>query len=195
MRVLCPICLPGSDLIKSNSVINYYVQMNSAEWTTAPALRTTMSGALQLALNREEIVMALDAGEAYYPLYGYVPKGMAGVNGDFREEVDNAGPYVYYDAEEAKGLLAKAGYGVDNPLNLVYKYNSNNIHDTVAQVMQQQWKQIGVTNRGPQIRTSHSASRTATTSGTCPRLTTWSHNILVHAITSRSKSQWLPCNL
>jgi oligopeptide transport system substrate-binding protein len=133
------------DLIKSNSVINYYVQMNSADWSTAPALMDyNVRRALQLALNREEIVTALDAGEAYYPLFGYVPKGMAGVNGDFREEVDNAGPYVYYDAEEAKALLAKAGYSVDNPLNLVYKYNSNNMHDTVAQVMQQQWKQVGV---------------------------------------------------
>lgn len=133
------------DLIKTNSVINYYVQMNSAEWSTAPALTDyNVRRALQLALNREEIVAALDAGEAYYPLFGYVPKGMAGVNGDFREEVDNVAPYVYYNAEEAKELLAKAGYGPDNPLNLVYKYNTNNMHDTVAQVMQQQWKQVGV---------------------------------------------------
>ena len=99
---------------------------------------------LQLALNREEIVAALDAGDAYYPLFGYVPKGMAGVDGDFREEADAAGAYVYYDVEEAKALLAEAGYGLDNPLNLVYSYNSNTMHDTVAQVIQQQWAAIGV---------------------------------------------------
>ena len=133
------------DLVKTNSVINYYVQMQSSDWSTAPALADyNVRRALQLALNREEIVTALDAGEAYYPLYGYVPKGMAGLTGDFREEVDNSAPYVYYDAEEAKELLAKAGYGPENPLNLAYKYNTNNMHDTVAQVMQQQWKQVGV---------------------------------------------------
>lgn len=134
-----------ADFIKTNSVINYYVQMNSAAWSSAPALADVrVRRALQLALDRDAIVAALDAGEAYYALYGYVPKGMAGVNGDFREEVDNDKPYVSYNVEEAKKLLAEAGYGLDNPLNLVYKYNSNNMHDTVAQVMQQQWAAIGV---------------------------------------------------
>lgn len=144
------------DLIKTNTVINYYVQMNSAEWTTAPALTDyNVRRALQLALNREEIVAALDAGEGYYPLFGYVPKGIAGVNGDFREEIDSVAPYVYYDAEEAKELLATAGYGVDNPLNLVYKYNTNTMHDVVAQVLQQQWKEVGVnvTFEAMEIRT------------------------------------------
>ena len=135
----------SADLIKTNSVINYYVQMNSADWSSAPALADVrVRRALQLALNREEIVAALDAGDAYYPLFGYVPKGMAGVDGDFREEADAAGAYVYYDVEEAKALLAEAGYGLDNPLNLVYSYNSNTMHDTVAQVIQQQWAAIGV---------------------------------------------------
>ena len=133
------------DLIKTDSVINYYVQMNSASWSTAPALADVrVRRALQLALDRDEIVAALDAGDAYYPLYGYVPKGMAGVNGDFRTEADEAGAYVYTDVEEAKALLAEAGYSLENPLNLVYKYNANTMHDTVAQVMQQQWKEVGV---------------------------------------------------
>lgn len=132
------------DLITTNSVINYYVQMNSASWSTAPALSDVrVRRALQLALDRDAIVAALDAGEAYYPLYGYVPKGMAGVNGDFRTEADEA-PYVTYDPEQAKTLLAEAGYSVDNPLELVYKYNSNTMHDTIAQVMQQQWKEVGI---------------------------------------------------
>lgn len=133
-----------ADLIKTNSVINYYVQMNSASWSSAPALSDVrVRRALQLALDRDEIVAALDAGEAYYPLYGYVPKGMAGVNGDFREEAD-ANPYVYTDIEEAKKLMEEAGYNESNRLSLVYKYNSNTMHDTVAQVMQQQWKEIYV---------------------------------------------------
>lgn len=132
------------DLIKTNSVINYYVQMNSASWSSAPALADVrVRRALQLALDREEIVAALDAGEAYYPLFGYVPKGMAGVNGDFREEAD-ANAYVYTDVEEAKKLMEEAGYSETNRLSLVYKYNANNMHDTVAQVMQQQWKEIYV---------------------------------------------------
>lgn len=133
------------DLVRTDSVINYYVQINSASFSSAPALQdVNVRRALQLALNRDEIVSALDAGEAYYPLYGYVPKGIPGVDGDFRTEADEAGAYVYTDVEEAKELLAKAGYGTDNPLKLVYKYNSSTMHDTVAQVMQQQWAEIGV---------------------------------------------------
>ena len=133
------------DLVVTASVINYYVQMNSASWSTAPALTDVrVRRALQLALNRDEIVAALDAGVAYYPLYGYVPMGMAGVNGDFRGEVDATAPYVYTDVEEAKALMEAAGYNENNRLALVYKYNANNMHDTVAQVMQQQWKEIYV---------------------------------------------------
>ena len=41
------------DLIKTNTVISYYVQMNSAEWTTAPPTDYNVRRALQLALNRE----------------------------------------------------------------------------------------------------------------------------------------------
>lgn len=133
------------DLVKTDSVINYYVQMNSADWSTAPALNDVrVRRALQLALNRDEIVAALDAGDAFYPLYGYVPKGISGVDGDFRTEADEAAPYITYDPDQAKQLLAEAGYGPDHPLNLVYKYNSNNMHDTVAQVMQQQWREVGI---------------------------------------------------
>ncbi len=133
------------DLLVTDSVINYYVQMNSASWSSAPALSDVrVRRALQLSLDREAIVAALDAGDAYYPLYGYVPKGMVGVDGDFRTEIDETDPYVTYDPEQAKELLAEAGYSVDNPLELVYKYNSNTMHDTIAQVMQQQWKEVGI---------------------------------------------------
>ena len=51
------------------------------------------------------------------------------------------------------GTAGYAGYGVDNPLNLVYKYNTN--VRVVAQVLQQQWKEVGVnvTFEAMEIRT------------------------------------------
>lgn len=143
------------ELIETNSVINYYVQMNSADWSTAQALTDyNVRRALQLALDRDQICEALDSGDAYYALYGYVPKGIAGVDGDFRTEADEAHPLVSYDPEQAKALLAESGWTdtdgdgfVDKdgqPLTLVYKYNANNMHNTVAQVMQEQWKAVGI---------------------------------------------------
>lgn len=143
------------DLLETDNVINYYVQMNSADWSTAPALTDyNVRRALQLALDRDQVCEALDAGDSYYALYGYVPKGIAGVNGDFRTEADEEHQLTYYDPEEAKELLAASGWTdtdgdgyVDKDgetLELVYKYNANNMHNTVAQVMQEQWKAVGV---------------------------------------------------
>ncbi len=100
--------------------------------------------ALQLGIDRSKIVEALDAGDVYYELYGYVPKGFAGVNGDFREEVDKASPYVYTDKETAKALLAECGFDANNPLQLEYYYNQNAMHDTVAAVLKSELKEINV---------------------------------------------------
>lgn len=100
--------------------------------------------ALQLGVDRSAIVTALDAGDVYYELYGFVPKGFGGVNGDFRQEVDDDQPYVYTDKDEARALLAEAGFGPDNPLKLEYVYNSTAVHDLVAEVLKAQWAEIGV---------------------------------------------------
>lgn len=143
------------ELIITDSVINYFALLNAYSKDSAALKDVKVRKALQLAINRDDIVTALDAGEAFYPLYGFVPKGISGAVGDFRTEQDEADVLVKTDVDAAKALLLEAGYGPSNPLKLTYYYNSNAMHDTVAQVMQQQWAQAGidVTLKTGEIRT------------------------------------------
>ena len=132
------------ELVMTNQIINYYMLMNSADFTTAKALQDVkVRRAIQLGINREAIVTAMNAGGKYYPLYGYVPKGLAGLKDDFRSEQDATDQLVYFNQEEAKQLLADAGYKAGD-IKLVYYYNTNTMHDTVAQVMQSQLAEIGI---------------------------------------------------
>lgn len=143
------------ELVVTESVINYFVLFNAYS-TSAPALQDVrVRKALQLAINRDDIITALDAGSRFYPLFGFVPKGFSGLEGDFREEQDAKNVLVKTDPEAAKALLAEAGYDASNPLKFTYYYNQNAMHDTVAQVIQQQWASIGieVTLKTGEIRT------------------------------------------
>lgn len=125
------------------SVINYYIEFNTRPDTNTneALLDLNVRRAFQLAIDREAICEALDAGNAYYPLYGFVPEGIIGSEGDFREV---GGDYVTYDKEQAISLLAESGYSVDNPVTIEYYYNSNTMHDTVAEVVKQQLAEVGI---------------------------------------------------
>ncbi len=144
------------ELIVPPSVINYYVNtnINDADGKLADV---NVRRALQLAINRDEIVLALDGGEIYYPLHGLVPNNIPGMTSEgFREEADAEGLYVYYDLEQAKTLLSEAGYSETNKLQLEYYYNQSSFHDLVSQVMQAQWEATGlveVTLKTGEIRT------------------------------------------
>ena len=49
-----------------------------------------------------------------------------------------------YDPDQAKELLAGAGYDESNPLHITYKYSNNGIHGDVATMLQQMWEAVGV---------------------------------------------------
>lgn len=122
----------------TNVCFNTYTNENEA------LLNPVVRRALALAIDREELVKALDDGGASYAMYGIVPKGFAGINGDFREEQDAKDQLVYYDPDEAKALLAQEGYDESNPLSFSYFYNSNLRNDLIAEVIREQWGRIGV---------------------------------------------------
>lgn len=142
------------ELETTDSVMNYYVNLNSKGTGDAnPALEdVNVRKAINYAVDREEIVEALNAGDIYYPLYGLIPKGFTGIDGDFREE---GGDLVGYDPEMAKELLAEAGYDESNPLELTYYYNQNTMHDTVAEVLKSQLAEVNInlTLKTGEIRT------------------------------------------
>ena len=82
-------------------------------------------------------------GTGELPAYGWVPPGTANYEGtpyapDWAE--------MPYDqrVEEAKKLMADAGYTPENPLKLQLRYNTNENHQRIAVAITDMWKQIGV---------------------------------------------------
>lgn len=121
----------------------YSIDLNSGEKGPEALKDVNVRRALAISINRDEIVKAINAGNFYTPLYGYVPFGMKGAEDDFRKEGDAKQLYQAYDPEKAKELLKEAGYDESNPLTLKYKYSNNSIHADVAQMLEQMWKAVG----------------------------------------------------
>lgn len=122
----------------------YSINLNSGEKGPEALKDVNVRRALAISIDRDEIVKAINAGDFYTPLYGYVPHGMMGAEKEFRTEGDEMQLYQQYDPEKAKELLAEAGYNESNPLTLKYKYSNNSIHADVAQMLEQMWKAVGI---------------------------------------------------
>jgi len=122
--------------------INYYMNVNC--FTANDALKDrNVRRAIQLGIDRSAFVTAFDAGEVYYELYGFIPKGLPDHDGtDFRTNADNDHKLVYTDKEEAKKLMEAAGFNENNRLALTYSYNQNSMHDLAAAVIAEQLKDI-----------------------------------------------------
>jgi len=134
----------GSEELFASGNVNYYMEFNMRPDTAKNEALTNVNvrKAIQIAIDREAIVAAIDAGDIYYPLYGFVPNGIvSSLEGDFREV---GGAYCSYDKEKAIELLTAEGYTVDNPLVIEYYYNQNTTHDTVAAVVKAQLAEVGV---------------------------------------------------
>lgn len=123
-------------------VCNYYVLLNAGDEAKREELKDPeIRKAISYAINRKNVVKATGYGDAASPLYGFVPFGIPGANGDFREE---GGDYTKYDFDAAKAIMEAKGYSKDNMLKLEYKYNDLPMHKDVAQAMQADLKKIYV---------------------------------------------------
>ena len=142
------------DAIDIHGNINYYMNINM--YDSNPALQDVrVRRAIQLGIDRSAFVTALDAGEVYYELYGFLPVGIPDFEGDFRTNADNDHKLVYTDKEAARKLMEEAGYSETNRLALEYYYNQNAMHDTVSAVIAEQLKDIyiDVTLKTAELRT------------------------------------------
>ena len=124
------------------SVSVYFIALNSGE--TGPEALKDVNVRRALALSIDKAAIAENLGALYRPINGYVPTGIEGADGDFRAEGDAQEKFLEYNPEEAKELLAEAGYDESNPLTLKYKYSDSAVHADIAQLLQQQWKSVGI---------------------------------------------------
>lgn len=111
--------------------------------------------ALAMAIDRKTLVeQVTQAGQK--PAFAFVPFGFKDADGkDFRE---NAGDFFKEDVEQAKKLLAEAGYpdGKGFP-KVTIMYNTNENHQKIAQAIQQMWKknlniEVGLQNVEWQVK-------------------------------------------
>ena len=120
---------------------SYYYMFNlrdgAAEWLQNADVRQ----ALSLAIDRDIIVENVLAG-GQKPAYTFTHWATAGF-----ETPDIPMASMSQDERNAKAqeLMAGAGYGSDNPLNVKLVYNTSESHKSVAIAISQMWKQtLGV---------------------------------------------------
>lgn len=115
----------------------YYVFNNTAQ----PFDNEDIRKAFALAIDRRAIVETVTLG-GQVPATGFVPFGMRVIGKDFRKEGKDYGidPNAAL-VEEAKELLAKAGYpdGEGFP-EVTLKYNTTEAHKRIAEAIQEMWK-------------------------------------------------------
>ncbi|UIJ71736.1 peptide ABC transporter substrate-binding protein [Aurantimonas sp. HBX-1] len=130
--------MPGQAHVAPFAGLYYYV-LNS---TKPPFDDAKVRQALSMGVYREVIGPdVLGTGEL--PAYGWVPPGMANYDGpDIKVDWSEL-PYQE-KIEQAKALLAEAGYGPDKPLNVTLRYNTDDNHKRVAVAIAAMWKPLGV---------------------------------------------------
>jgi len=116
----------------------YYYVVNL---TQEPLNDVRLRRALALAIDRETLTEKITQG-GELPGYSWVPPGIPGYTPQY---VDFKDMTQEQRNEEAKKLLAEAGYGPDNPLTIELLYNTSDNHKKIAVAVAAMWKQtLGV---------------------------------------------------
>ncbi|MDB5537251.1 MAG: peptide transporter substrate-bindinhypothetical proteinotein [Devosia sp.] len=117
----------------------YYYVMNQSK---PPLNDVNIRKALSISVMRDVIGPdVLGTGEL--PAYGWVPPGTGNYDGAAYAPAWSTEPYEQR-VEEAKALMAAAGYTPEKPLKLQLRYNTNDNHQRIAVAISDMWKQIGV---------------------------------------------------
>ncbi|ETX16352.1 peptide ABC transporter substrate-binding protein [Roseivivax halodurans JCM 10272] len=128
---------------QANSVpynCSYIYMLNVGESGPEELKDVNVRKALSYAIDRDIIVeRILQGGQP--PSYNWTHTAVAGFE---RPEIEYANWTQEERIEKAKELLAEAGYGPDNPLELTLQYNTSEDHKKIAVAAQQMLRQIGV---------------------------------------------------
>ena len=119
---------------------SYYYAINFSDSGAEALQDVNVRKALSYAVNRDVIVeQVLKGGQT--PAYNFTHGATAGF--EMPDIAYGAIPYPER-LEQAKQLMADAGYGPDNPLELDLIYNTADDHKAIATVISQMWKPLGV---------------------------------------------------
>jgi oligopeptide transport system substrate-binding protein len=121
----------------SGYLATYYFAFNTRR---PPFNDARVRQALSIAVDRDWIARKMiNAGNA--PAWGLLP---AGLGGDVPLRPDWASWPMAKRTQEAKRLLAAAGYGPGHPLRFEIRFNSSSEHRRAAVAMATMWRPIGV---------------------------------------------------
>jgi peptide/nickel transport system substrate-binding protein/oligopeptide transport system substrate-binding protein len=128
---------PGEQVSLGAEQAIYYLLINNTDPAFAdPKVRA----ALSLAIDRQEICDKVFEGTRT-PATGIVPPGIVGHKAD-------AFPYAKYDPEQAKTLLAEAGFPNGEGLpEISLDYNSGVGHEDILQLVQEDLKAVGINSK------------------------------------------------
>ncbi|MGB9867678.1 MAG: peptide ABC transporter substrate-binding protein [Bacillota bacterium] len=119
----------------------YYYLFNT---TKKPFNNPKVRRALALAIDRNAIIETVLKNAGQVPAYAFVPFGMpdAAPGSDFRKV---GGDFFKEDLQEAKKLLAEAGYPDGKGLKVEILYNNLEGHKLIAEAIANMWKtKLGV---------------------------------------------------
>lgn len=141
--------LQGRDDFKVEPIIGtYYLSLNLNK---KPFDDQKVRQALSLAIDRDYVANTLMQG-TYSPAYNFIGPGWIDTDGvtEFQANANGGKSYISEDHEanlaEAKKLLEEAGYPNGKGLPaLTYSTNDSGYHKTVAEYLQQAWKELGIT--------------------------------------------------
>lgn len=118
--------IPGTKLV--------YLALNVSAGGNPACQDKRVRQALNHATNVEDIIIAMTEGYGSAP-NGLIPSSMFGYDPNVKT--------YNYDVEKAKSLLADAGYGPSNPLEIKLVYKANNFAG-LYDLLQAQWALAGV---------------------------------------------------
>jgi peptide/nickel transport system substrate-binding protein len=123
--------IAGNPELKLHEVVTSCTEMIYLNCAKGPTSDIRVRQALAMATNREELTLAVTNGTG-------VPSSTPHpINVPYRYK----GEGLPYNPEEAKKLLAEAGYPDGFSLQIVLR---NSTHKMIAEMLQAQWKEIGV---------------------------------------------------
>lgn len=135
-----------SDFYVDPIIGTYYVSLNTQK---EPFNDARVRKALSLAIDREYVANTLMQG-TYSPATNFMGPGWADTDGSaFIDNANGGQPYIDItnheaNLEEAKKLLADAGYPDGAGLSFTYSTNDAGYHRVVAEYLQQAWAELGI---------------------------------------------------